>query len=135
VPRKPLCALRKARAPALTSPVKAQASSISDTSAAADACGEVFDRRQGALLHDDGSDHLGVNGALVSRAAEQNSPLSLTTVCGSWSLFVQVTVEPAATVSEVGANMKSSAIAMVAPWTAVARDTHDPRVASSNALT
>ena len=51
--------------------------------------------------------------SLVSRAAERNKPLSLTTVCGSSSLFVQVTVEPADTVIEVGANMKSFAMTMV----------------------
>ena len=36
---------------------------------------------------------------MVSSAAERNSPLSLTTVCGSSSLFVQVTVAAGSTVT------------------------------------
>jgi hypothetical protein len=55
-------------------------------------------------------------------------------VCGSSSLFVQVTVEPAATFMEVGANMKSFAITMVeAPDAASACDVHGPSAANSNA--
>src|SRR6267143_5381322 len=50
----------------------------------------------------------------VSRAPERNSAVSLTTVCGSSSLFVQVTVEPALTVSDAGPNMKSLASTIVA---------------------
>src|SRR6266436_6383599 len=50
----------------------------------------------------------------VSRAPERNSAVSLTTVCGSSSLFVQVTVEPALTVSDAGPNMKSLATTIVA---------------------
>src|SRR5215469_1840562 len=46
-------------------------------------------------------------------ALERNSPASLTTVCGSSSLFVQVTVEPDLMVSDVGANMKSFAMTIV----------------------
>src|SRR5256885_4939234 len=40
-------------------------------------------------------------------APERNSPVSLTTVCGSSSMLAQVTVEPALTVKDTGANMKS----------------------------
>jgi hypothetical protein len=43
----------------------------------------------------------------VSLAPERNSPVSLTTLCGSSSLLAQVTVEPALIVSELGANMNS----------------------------
>jgi hypothetical protein len=49
--------------------------------------------------------------------------------------LVHVTVEPAATVRAVGANMKSFAITMVEPSVAeVAWDTHVLSAASSNAL-
>jgi hypothetical protein len=41
--------------------------------------------------------------------------VSLTTVCGSSSLFVQVTVEPALTVSDAGPNMKSLTSTLAAP--------------------
>jgi hypothetical protein len=44
--------------------------------------------------------------SLVSIPPDLNSPVSLTTVCGSSSLLVQVTVEPALTVKGVGLNMK-----------------------------
>src|SRR2546423_13192358 len=45
--------------------------------------------------------------SFVSMAPERNSPVSLTTVCGSSSMLAQVTVEPAVTVSDSGTNMKS----------------------------
>src|SRR5258708_35311943 len=43
----------------------------------------------------------------VSRAPERNSPVSLTTVCGSSSLLTHETCAPASTVKVVGLNMKS----------------------------
>src|SRR5205814_3732646 len=46
-------------------------------------------------------------------APERNSPVSLTTVCGSSSMLAQVTVEPALTVSDTGANMKSFTMILV----------------------
>src|SRR5579872_2591495 len=43
----------------------------------------------------------------VSIAPERNKPLSLTTLCGSSSLFAHETVVPALTVSDIGMNSKS----------------------------
>src|SRR5258708_21954704 len=43
----------------------------------------------------------------VSRAPERNSPVSLTTVCGSSSLLTHETCAPASMVKVVGLNMKS----------------------------
>src|SRR3984957_5379795 len=45
--------------------------------------------------------------SFVSMPPDLNIPVSLTAVCGSSSMLVQVTVEPALTVRGVGLNMKS----------------------------
>ncbi len=45
--------------------------------------------------------------SFVSMPPDLNTPVSLTAVCGSSSILVHITVEPALTVSGVGLNMKS----------------------------
>src|ERR1700722_1014510 len=45
--------------------------------------------------------------SFVSRAPERNSAVLLTTLCGSSSMFTQVTVAPALTVRGLGVNMNS----------------------------
>src|SRR6202020_1993544 len=54
-----------------------------------------------------GLSNLNENFSSVSSAPERNSPASLTTVCGSSSLFTHETSSPAFTVKVVGMNMKS----------------------------
>jgi hypothetical protein len=52
--------------------------------------------------------------SFVSMAPERKRPVSPTTVCGSSSWFVHVTVEPAGTVRVLGENMKFFATTIVA---------------------
>jgi hypothetical protein len=52
---------------------------------------------------------------------EWNAPLSATTVCGSWSWLIQVTVPPVLTVSVAGANAKLSML-MASPTTGAVDD-------------
>src|ERR1700730_16354911 len=51
--------------------------------------------------------------SFVSMAPERNSPVSLTTLCGSSSMLAQVTVAPALTVNDTGTNMKSFTMILV----------------------
>src|SRR6478735_8099581 len=51
------------------------------------------------------------NVSFVSMAAERNAPLSLTTVCGSSSLFSHVTVVPTFTVDDIGWSVRHTAAA------------------------